>query len=58
MTENNIEYLQITSIEYGQKIIGKKLEALSFGLYCTNINPIQSNMISNHKLFDIKMFTP
>ncbi|XP_078158190.1 uncharacterized protein LOC144553871 [Carex rostrata] len=57
MTENNVEYLQITSIEYGQKIILEKLEALSSGLYCTNINPIESNMVSNQKLLDTKMFT-
>ena len=33
MSENNIEYLQITSIKYGQKIILEKLRALSSGLY-------------------------
>jgi hypothetical protein len=41
MTENNIEYLQITTIKYGQKIILKKMEALSSGLYCTNISSIK-----------------
>ena len=44
MSENNIEYLQITSIEFGQKTILEKLKALSSGLYCTCINPIESNM--------------
>jgi hypothetical protein len=47
MTENNIEYLQIITIKYGQKIILEKLEALSSGLYCMNISSIESNMISN-----------
>jgi hypothetical protein len=32
MTENNIEYLQITTIKYVQKIILKKMEALLSGL--------------------------
>jgi hypothetical protein len=57
MTKNNIEYLQITIIKYGQKIILEKLEALSSGLYCTNINSIESNMVSNQKLHDTKIFT-
>ena len=56
-SENNIEYLQITSIKYGQKIILEKLRALSSGLYCTCINPIESNMVSNQKLLDKNMFT-
>jgi hypothetical protein len=47
MTENNIEYLQVITIKYGQKIILEKMEALSSGLYCTNISSIESNMISN-----------
>jgi hypothetical protein len=58
MTENNIEYLQITTIKYDQKIIREKIETLSSGLYCTNINSIESNMVSNHKLYDTKIFTP
>jgi GAG-pre-integrase domain len=57
MTENNIEYLQITTIKYGQKIILEKMEALSSGLYCTNISSIESNMVSNQKLHDTKIFT-
>ena len=50
MTENNKEYLQITSNKYGQKIILEKLEALLSGLYYTYINPIESNIVSNQKL--------
>jgi GAG-pre-integrase domain len=57
MTENNIEYLQIITIKCGQKIILKKMEALSSELYCTNISSIKSNMISNQKLHDTKIFT-
>jgi GAG-pre-integrase domain/Integrase core domain len=57
MTENNIEYLQITTIKYGRKIILKKMKALSSGLYCMNISSIESNIVSNQKLHDTKMFT-
>jgi hypothetical protein len=56
MTENNIEYLQITTIKYGQKIILEKMEALSSGLYCMNISSIESTMISDQKLHDTKIF--
>jgi hypothetical protein len=35
----------------------EKFEDLSPGLYCTNINPIESNMDNNQKLLDTKMFT-
>jgi GAG-pre-integrase domain len=57
MTENNIEYLQIITIKYGLKIILEKMEALSSGLYCMNINSIESNMVSNQKLHVTKIFT-
>jgi GAG-pre-integrase domain len=57
MTENNIECLQIITIKYGQKIILEKMKALSSELYYTNINSIESNMISNQKLHDTKIFT-
>jgi hypothetical protein len=57
MTENNIEYLQITTIKYGRKIILEKMKALSSRLYCMNISSIESNMISNQKLHDTKIFT-
>jgi predicted proteasome-type protease len=56
MTENNIEYLQITTIKYGKKIILEKIEALSSELYCTNISSIESNMVSNYELHDTKIF--
>jgi hypothetical protein len=57
MTENNIEYLQIRTIKYGQKIILEKMEALSSVLHCTNISSIESNMLNNQKLRDTKIFT-
>jgi hypothetical protein len=57
ITEHNIEYLQIITIKYGQKIILKKMEDLSSGLYCMNISSIESNMVSNQKLHDTKIFT-
>jgi ribosome biogenesis protein Tsr3 len=57
MIENNIEDIQIIMIKYGQKIKLEKMEGLSSGLYCTNISSIESNMISNQKLHDTKMFT-
>jgi GAG-pre-integrase domain len=56
MTENNIEYLQITTIKYGRKIILENMKYLSSGLYCMNISSIESNMVSNQKLHDTKMF--
>jgi GAG-pre-integrase domain len=49
MTENNIKY--------GQTIILEKMEVLSSELYCTNISSIESNMVSNQKLHDTKIFT-
>jgi hypothetical protein len=54
MTKNNIEYLQITTIKYGQKIILEKMKALSSELYYTNISSIESNMVSNQKLHHTK----
>jgi hypothetical protein len=33
------------------------MEALSSGLYCMNISSIESNMVSNQKLHDTKIFT-
>jgi hypothetical protein len=56
MTESNIKFLQIITIKYDQKIILEKIEVLSSGLYCTNISSIESNMVSNQKLHDTKIF--
>ncbi|KAI3811307.1 hypothetical protein L1987_21028 [Smallanthus sonchifolius] len=55
--ENDTEYLQMTSNKNGQDTIVEKLKALSSGLYCTTINPIESYMVSNQKLPDKEMFT-
>ncbi|KAJ0523083.1 putative RNA-directed DNA polymerase [Helianthus annuus] len=55
---NNNEYLQITSNENGKDTIVEKLKALSSGLYCTNITPIELYMaVSNHKVLDKDTFT-
>ncbi|XP_022031970.1 uncharacterized protein LOC110933036 [Helianthus annuus] len=56
IAENKIEYLQITSSKNGQETIVEQLEALSSGLYCTNINPMESYMLSNQKLLDKDTF--
>ncbi|KAJ0857525.1 putative GAG-pre-integrase domain-containing protein [Helianthus annuus] len=56
ISKNNIEYLQITSNKNGKETIVEQLEALSSGLYCTNINPIKSYMVSNQKLLDKDTF--
>jgi hypothetical protein len=57
MNERNCEYLHITSIINGQKILMEKMQALSSGLYDTNISTIESNMVTNQKLVDPKLFT-
>ena len=64
MNEKNCEYLHITSIKNGQKIIIEKMQAMSSGLYSTYISKIESNMvanpklaITNQKLVDSKLFT-
>ena len=56
ISENNIEYLQITLNKNGQETIVEQLQALSSGLYCTNINPIESYMVNNRKLLDKDTF--
>ena len=50
MNEKNCEYLHITSIKNGQKIIIEKMQAMSSGLYSTYISRIESNMVANPKL--------
>ncbi|KAB1997736.1 hypothetical protein ES319_D12G043400v1 [Gossypium barbadense] len=52
ISEGNDEYLQITSIIQGNKIILEKLFALSFGLYYTRISTIESYAIINQKFID------
>ena len=56
MNEDNVEYLYITSIIFGQKLIMEKLSAFSYGLYHTTIKPIESYVVVNHKFNDPKFF--
>ena len=57
MNERNCEYLHITSIKNGQKILMEKMQSLSSGLYVIYISTIESNMVTNQKLVDPKLFT-
>ena len=57
MNENNVEYLQITSIKNGKKTIMEKMKGLSSGLYFTYINQTEINMVSTRKGIDPKIFT-
>ena len=56
MNEDNVEYLYITSIISGQKLIMEKLPAFSSGLYHTTIKPIEPYVIMNKKFNDPKVF--
>ena len=47
MNEENVEYLYITSIISGKKLIMKKLLAFSSRLYHTTIKPIKSYVVVN-----------
>ena len=55
MSENNVEYLYITSIISSQKLIMEKLPAFSSGLYHTTIKSIESYVV-NQELNDPKVF--
>ena len=56
MDEGNTEYLYITSIVYGKKLMMEKLSAFSYGLYHTNIKPIESYVVVNQKFNNSKTF--
>ena len=56
MNEANIECLYITSIVYDKKLIMEKLSTFSYGLYHTNIKPIESYDIVNQKFNNPKTF--
>ncbi|RVW79791.1 Retrovirus-related Pol polyprotein from transposon TNT 1-94 [Vitis vinifera] len=56
MNEDNVEYLYITSIISGQKLIMEKLPAFSSGLYHTTIKPIESYVVVNQKFNNPKVF--
>ena len=55
MNEDNVEYLYITFIISGQKVIMEKLPAFSSGLYHTTIKSIESYVV-NQELNDPKVF--
>ena len=55
MNEDNTKCLYIIFIVYGKKLIMEKLSAFSFGLYHTNIRPIESYVIVNQKFNDPKI---
>ena len=56
MNEDNVEYLYITSIISGQKLIMEKLSVFSSGLYHITIKPIESYVVVNQKFNDPKVF--
>ena len=49
--EKNVEYLCITKIISGQKLIVEKLRAFSSGLYYTIMRSIETYVVSSQKLF-------
>jgi hypothetical protein len=54
--EGSDEYLYITSIILGQKLILKKLSVFSSGLYYTTIRTIKSHVVMHQKCSNPKMF--
>ncbi|KAA3471179.1 retroelement pol polyprotein-like [Gossypium australe] len=52
ISEGNDEYIQITSIIQGNKIILEKLSALSSGLCYTRISTIEAHAIINQNFID------
>ena len=56
MNEGNTKCFYITSIVFGKKLIMEKLSAFSYGLYHTNVKPIESYVVMNQKFNDPKTF--
>ena len=56
INEDNIKYLYITSIIFGQKLIMEKPSIFSFRLYHTIIKSIESYVIMNQKFNNPKVF--
>ena len=54
--EGSKEYLYITSIVSGQKLIQEKLSIFSSGLYCTTKRTIETNVVVHQKCSDPKIF--
>ena len=57
MNEGNTKCLYIICIVSRKKLIMEKLLASSFGLYHTNIKPIESYVVMNQKFNDPKTFS-
>ncbi|KAB2062876.1 hypothetical protein E1A91_A10G184000v1, partial [Gossypium mustelinum] len=47
MNEKNIEYPDITNVEYAKKYVLERLLAFSSGLYYTHISAIESHVTTN-----------
>ena len=56
MDDGNKEYLYITSIVSGKKLVVETFSAFSTGLYHTTIKPIESYVVMNQKFNDPKTF--
>ena len=56
MNESNKEYLYITSIISGKKIVVERLSSFSSGLYHTTIKTFESYVIVNQKFNIPKVF--
>nr|CAN72825.1 hypothetical protein VITISV_019976 [Vitis vinifera] len=56
MNKDNVEYLYITFIIYGKKLIMEKLTNFSSRLYHTTIKPIESYVVVNQKFNNPKVF--
>ena len=56
MNDGNKEFLYITSIVSGKKLVVETLLAFSIGLYHTTIKPIKSYVVVNQKFNDRKTF--
>ncbi|KAL4643694.1 hypothetical protein ACB092_02G110300 [Castanea dentata] len=54
--ESSEEFLYITSIVSGQKLILEKLYIFSSGLYCTTMRTIETNIAIHQKCSDPKVF--
>ena len=55
VNEGNVEYLYITSIISGHKLIMEKLSTFFSGFYHTTIKPIESYVVVNQKFNDPKV---
>nr|KYP61209.1 hypothetical protein KK1_023635 [Cajanus cajan] len=54
--EGNVKYLYITKIHLNKKEVLEKLPALSYGLYCTYVNTIETHTTVNQKFTNQNKF--